>query len=121
MAADPEVSGDRVTLPALVRGALAGARSSQRLAKGPWNLATLRPPSAKRAIGALLQRQAERPSRKPPPPSSTFKYRTVDPGRQGFDPAQVSDPRYVRCSAAGGYPPLTDEHVQALNAGQWRG
>lgn len=53
--------------------------------------------------------------------TATFKYRKVDLKRQGFDPAQVSDPLYVRGSATGGYQPLTDEHVQALNAGQWRG
>ena len=59
MAASPDVSADRVTLPALVRGAFAGARSSPRLARGLWNLATLRPDS-KRSIGALLQRQAKK-------------------------------------------------------------
>lgn len=57
MAANSDPAGDRVTLRALVRGAIAGAGTTPRLAKGLWSLATLRPTS-KKSIGLLLQQQA---------------------------------------------------------------
>ncbi len=59
MAESPATAGDRVTLSALLRGALSGASSTPKLAKGLWNLATLKPTS-RRSIGLLLQRQAEK-------------------------------------------------------------
>lgn len=59
MAVSPVDAGDRVTLAALLRGALAGASSTPKLAKGLWNLATLKPTSH-RSIGLMLQRQAEK-------------------------------------------------------------
>lgn len=52
--------------------------------------------------------------------TATFKYRKVDLKREGFDPAQVNDPLYVRWSAKGPYEPLSDEHLKAINGGQWR-
>ena len=52
--------------------------------------------------------------------TATFKYRKVDLKREGFDPAQVNDPLYVRWSAKGPYEPLTTEHLNAINGGQWR-
>lgn len=41
--------------------------------------------------------------------TTTFKLRKVDLQRQGFDPAQVSDPLLVRDELAGRYVPLTPE------------
>ena len=47
--------------------------------------------------------------------TSTFKLRKVDLQRQGYSPAQVSDPLYVRDAMTGTYQPLSDE-VLARNA-----
>jgi acyl-CoA synthetase (AMP-forming)/AMP-acid ligase II len=52
--------------------------------------------------------------------TATFKYRKVDLKREGFDPEQVSDPLYVRWSSKGGYEPLTEDHLSAINKGEWR-
>jgi fatty-acyl-CoA synthase len=43
--------------------------------------------------------------------TTTFKLRKVDLQRQGFDPATVRDPLYVRDEPAGRYVPLTPEAV----------
>jgi fatty-acyl-CoA synthase len=43
--------------------------------------------------------------------TTTFKLRKVDLQRQGFDPALVPDPLFVRDDAAGRYVPLTPAAV----------
>ncbi|MBL0089918.1 MAG: long-chain-acyl-CoA synthetase [Ideonella sp.] len=51
--------------------------------------------------------------RVPPEPdmTSTFKLRKVDLQRDGYDPARVADPLFVRDEAAQCYVPLSDETV----------
>lgn len=50
----------------------------------------------------------------------TFKLRKVDLQEQGYDPAKIDDPIYVRDDAAGSYVPLDAERLSALHAGTLR-
>jgi fatty-acyl-CoA synthase len=52
--------------------------------------------------------------------TGTFKLRKVTLRRDGFDPATVRDPLFVRDSAAGAYVPLTDARFQAIRSGELR-
>ncbi|HEY4264147.1 MAG TPA: long-chain-acyl-CoA synthetase [Micropepsaceae bacterium] len=46
--------------------------------------------------------------------TSTFKQRKIELQKQGFDPATVSDPLYVRDAATGGYLRLTPELYRGI-------
>jgi len=46
--------------------------------------------------------------------TSTFKLRKVDLQREGYDPAQVPEPLFVRDEAARAYVPLTSEALERL-------
>jgi len=50
--------------------------------------------------------------------TGTFKYRKLDLVAEGFDPAKVADPLYVR--GDGGYEPLTDATYAKIIAGEAR-
>ncbi len=52
--------------------------------------------------------------------TGTFKYRKVDLKREGYDPAQVSDPLYVLLDRKRGYEALTAEILSALSSGSLR-
>lgn len=52
--------------------------------------------------------------------TATFKYRKVDLKRQGFDPAQVQGPLFVRMAPGQPYLPLTMERHAAIGRGEWR-
>jgi len=52
--------------------------------------------------------------------TGTFKLRKVALQQEGFDPARVSDPLFVRDASAGDYLPLTPERFRALQAGGLR-
>ena len=52
--------------------------------------------------------------------TGTFKLRKVTLREEGFDPARVSDPLYVRDEAAGAYVPLDAERFAAIQAGDAR-
>jgi fatty-acyl-CoA synthase len=48
--------------------------------------------------------------------TGTFKIRKVDLQKQGFDPAAIADPLFVRDDAAGAYVPLTRERAAAIRS-----
>ncbi|HXK22305.1 MAG TPA: long-chain-acyl-CoA synthetase [Myxococcota bacterium] len=50
--------------------------------------------------------------------TGTFKIRKVDLQREGFDPASISDPLFVRDDAASAYVPLTREIADEIAAGR---
>ena len=52
--------------------------------------------------------------------TGTFKLRKVTLQQEGFDPAAVRDPLYVRDDAQGSYVPLTPERFRAIQAGTIR-
>ncbi len=52
--------------------------------------------------------------------TGTFKLRKVDLQREGFDPATVGDPLYVRDDAKGAYVQLTPELYRAVESGSMR-
>jgi len=52
--------------------------------------------------------------------TGTFKLRKVDLQREGFDPAAVTDPLYVRDDAKGDYVQLTPELHRAIQSGSMR-
>ena len=52
--------------------------------------------------------------------TGTFKHRKLPLVEQGFDPAVVRDPLYVRGPAGGGYAPLDRELFLRIAAGHWR-
>ncbi|ULQ46428.1 long-chain-acyl-CoA synthetase [Flagellatimonas centrodinii] len=66
------------------------------------------------AIPLFLRLRAEQET------TATFKYRKVDLKREGFDPARVVDPLWVRWTPEA-YVPLTADHVAAIHRGEWRG
>jgi fatty-acyl-CoA synthase len=52
--------------------------------------------------------------------TGTFKPRKVELVREGYDPAQVSDPLYVVDARSGAYVPLDRELHAAIAAGRVR-
>jgi fatty-acyl-CoA synthase len=52
--------------------------------------------------------------------TGTFKPRKVELVREGYDPAQVSDPLYVVDPRSGAYMPLDREQHAAIAAGRLR-
>ena len=50
--------------------------------------------------------------------TATFKHRKVELKREAFDPAQVSDALWVLTPT--GYTPLSSEHLNAIQSGQFR-
>ncbi len=59
-----------------------------------------------------LQKEAET--------TGTLKLRKVDRQKEGYDPATVKDPVFVRDDAAQAYQPLTAERLAALHSGKLR-
>jgi fatty-acyl-CoA synthase len=52
--------------------------------------------------------------------TGTFKLRKVELAREGYDPARVSDPLFVRDDAAKSYVPLDAERHRAVCEGKLR-
>jgi fatty-acyl-CoA synthase len=51
--------------------------------------------------------------------TGTFKLRKVDLQKQGFDPAQIDEPLFVRRDATRTYVPLTPDVFDEIQAGRW--
>jgi fatty-acyl-CoA synthase len=66
------------------------------------------------AAPVFVRAQAE------PEVTATFKLRKVDLQKQGYDPAQIDEPLFVRDDAAGAYVPLTADRIAALRSGDLR-
>jgi fatty-acyl-CoA synthase len=52
--------------------------------------------------------------------TGTFKLRKVELQNEGYDPAKVSDPLFVRDDQARAYLPLTPERLAAVRSGELR-
>jgi fatty-acyl-CoA synthase len=52
--------------------------------------------------------------------TATFKPRRLELMREGYDPAQISDPLYVDDARSGAYVPLDRERHAAIAAGRSR-
>ena len=52
--------------------------------------------------------------------TATFEQRKLDLQREGFDPAVVREPLYIRDDRGGAYVPLTPERHHALCSGGLR-
>ena len=52
--------------------------------------------------------------------TGTFKFKKVDLKREGFDPAQISEPLYVLGDRSRGYEPLTPALFKQIHGGTLR-